>query len=128
MPCRKVFIVEDDHDIREALETLLVSEDFRVESFSNGETAIARLRVSSPPCLVLLDMLMPVMNGAEFMHYFQTLPAAILPIPVFLVSGTSSPEEAERLGCRGFIKKPVSLESLLVIVRKFCETRGEAHG
>lgn len=122
MECPKIFIVEDDDSIREAFEALLKHEGFGVESFANGQEAIDRLRKAPEPCLVLLDMLMPLMNGEEFMNHFHTLPATILPIPVFLVSATSNKDESKRLGCTGFLKKPVDLGVLLTIVRKFCET------
>lgn len=123
MQCPKIFIVEDDRDIREGFETLLKHEGFGVESFANGQEAIDRLRNAPEPCLVLLDMMMPTMNGEEFMNHFHTLPATILPIPVFLISGTSNPDESKKMGCRGFLKKPVDLDALLIIVKQFCKTK-----
>jgi CheY-like chemotaxis protein len=125
--CPKVFIVEDDKDIRETFEEALKQEGFGVESFANGQKAIDRLKSSPEPCLVLLDMMMPVMNGEEFMNHFHTLPATILPIPVFLVSANSSDEKAKKMGCRGFIKKPVELEALLIIVHTYCKSHKTGH-
>jgi CheY-like chemotaxis protein len=122
MDCLKIFIVEDDRSIRETLEEFLKFEGYGVESFADGQMAIDRLRKSPEPCLILLDMMMPVMNGEEFMNHFHTLPATILPIPVYLVSATSSREESRKMGCKGFLKKPVDLEAILVIVRHFCKT------
>lgn len=121
----KIFIVEDDLDIRETFHALLIEEGYEVESFADGQQAIDRLRHCPEPCLVLLDMLMPVMSGEEFMNHFHTLPATILPIPVFLVSATSGGQTAERIGCSGFVKKPVDLDALLSIVKRFCKTHAE---
>jgi CheY-like chemotaxis protein len=127
LDCPKVFIVEDDKSIRETFEEALKSEGFEVETFADGQKAIDRLKTSPEPCLVLLDMLMPVMNGEEFMNHFHQLPATILPIPVFLVSATSSSAVALKLGCSGFMKKPVDLEALLIIVHTYCKSHKIGH-
>ena len=121
MECPKIFIVEDDRYIRETFEELLKQEGYSVESFANGQKAIDRLYVAPEPCLILLDMLMPVMNGEEFMEHFHKLPATILPIPVFLVSATSNAKESKVLGCKGFMKKPVDLDALLLIIKNYCQ-------
>ena len=126
MECPKIFIVEDDTVIRETFEELLKHEGFGVEAFADGQQAINRLRKAPEPCLVLLDMLMPVMNGEEFMNHFHTLPATILPIPVFLVSATSNDQAAKKMGCMGFVKKPVDLDALLAIVKQYCESNKQA--
>jgi two-component system chemotaxis response regulator CheY len=123
MECPKIFIIEDDRDIRQSFEDLLKHEGYGVESFANGQEAIDRLYRAPEPCLILLDMLMPVMNGEEFMNHFHKLPATILPIPVFLVSATSSSDHSKKLGCRGFMKKPVDLDALLLIVKDFCQKK-----
>ena len=120
MECLKIFIVEDDQAIRETFEDVLRSEGYGVESFSDGQKAIDRLRKAPEPCLVLLDMMMPVMNGEQFMEHFHTLPATILPIPVFLVSAASNQEQSKKLGCKGFVKKPVDIDVFLSIVKQFC--------
>ncbi len=127
LDCPKVFIVEDAKEIRETFEAALKMEGFEVESFVNGQKAIDRLKISPEPCLVLLDMMMPVMNGEEFMNHFHKLPATILPIPVFLVSATSGHDDAKRMGCKGFIKKPVDLEALLILVHTYCKSHKIGH-
>ena len=124
--CPKIFIVEYDAAIRQAFVEILEQEGYGVESFSDGQQAIDRLYATPEPCLILLDMLMPVMNGEEFMEHFHKLPATILPIPVFLVSATSNASQSGRIGCKGFMKKPVDLEALLLIVGKFCEKQTTA--
>lgn len=121
MECPRIFVIEDDQDIRESLEIALRFEGYEVESFANGQEAIDRMHKTPEPCLILLDMMMPIMDGEEFMRHFHELPATILPIPVFLVSANSSKEESNRMGCRGFLKKPVTLDALVSIVEKFCK-------
>ncbi len=122
MECPKIFVVEDDRSIREILVQILKLEVYGVESFDNGKKAIDRLYQTPEPCLILLDMMMSVMNGEEFMEHFHKLPATILPIPVFLVSATSNKSESKKMGCKGFVKKPVDLDALLIIVKRFCES------
>lgn len=63
----KILIVEDEQMLREAFEFLLKAEGFKVKTARNGEIALDRLKEFKPD-LILLDMLMPVMNGVEFLH------------------------------------------------------------
>jgi len=123
MQCSKIFIIEDDRDIRETFEEILKGEGYAVESFADGQKAIERLHKAPEPCLILLDMMMPIMNGEEFMNHFHKLPATILPIPVFLVSANSTDATSKKMGCRGFMKKPVDIHALLLIVKTFCQTK-----
>jgi len=121
----KLFLIEDDQNIREAFTLCLESEGYEVESFSNGKEALTRLHVAPEPCLILLDLMMPIMNGMEFMLEFTKFPATVIPVPVYLCSATSNKAESKRMGCTGFIKKPVDLEVLLKIVRDCCPTNSE---
>ena len=123
--CPKILVIEDDIDIREAMELFLTSEGYGVESFSDGHVALDRLHKLPEPCLVFLDMMMPMMNGWEFMEEFKKHPATIVPIPVYLCSASATREDSKTLGCRGFIKKPFELTCLIHIVEKYCETLGQ---
>jgi len=124
--CPKIILIEDDRDIRESTQEVLEGEGYGVEAFVNGKAAIARLHHKPEPCLILLDLMMPVMNGAEFTEEFKKLPATIVPIPVYLCSATACPEDSKRLACHGFIKKPVDLNVLLTIVQNYCEKNAKA--
>jgi CheY-like chemotaxis protein len=123
LECEKIFIVEDDCEIRELLRTALEDKGYGVESFSTGERALERLRHVPEPCLILLDLMMPVMNGIDFMREFLKLPSTIVPIPVYLCSASASASQAKSIKCDGFIKKPVDMEALFLIVGNHCETR-----
>ena len=122
----KIFLIEDDQHIRETFTLCLESEGYEVESFSNGKDALSRLHVAAEPCLILLDLMMPIMNGMEFMLEFSKFPAAVIPVPVYLCSATGNKNESRNMGCTGFIKKPVDLEVLLRIVRDWCPTKTES--
>lgn len=118
----KIFIIEDDHFIRESFAEALLAEGYSVEAFENGVQAIQRLgsEDNPDPCIILLDMMMPVMNGSQFMVEFHKFPVKVFPIPVFLVSASATEKETENMGCMGFVRKPVDVEDLLLIVKKYC--------
>src|ERR1041385_6209352 len=94
MECPKICVVEHDPTTRETFRDCLESEGYGVESFANGKDALERLRRKPEPCFVLLDLMMPVMNGAEFTEEFAKLPATIVPIPVYLCSATASAKDS----------------------------------
>jgi CheY-like chemotaxis protein len=113
---------EDNEDIRNLCSLLLESEGFSVETCLNGQEALLSLDRDQTPCLILLDMLMPVMNGREFMTEFAKRPLTIVPIPVYLVSATAQKGDGHEMGCLGFIKKPFNIETLLSIVNNHCKS------
>ncbi|MGZ3649574.1 MAG: response regulator [Bdellovibrionota bacterium] len=115
-----ILIVEDDDSIREACVELLESEGFSVDACANGKEALASLERLSEPCLILLDMMMPIMNGREFMLEFAKRPHTIAPIPVYLVSAAALEATSKGIGCLGFLKKPFEMNALLAIVRAHC--------
>jgi CheY-like chemotaxis protein len=117
----RILIIEDDADIRELCRHLLEQDHFSVEACANGKEALAYLDIHQEPCLILLDMMMPVMNGKEFMTAFAKRPHTILPIPIYLVSASATAEEGKEMGCLGFIKKPFNCNALLTIVHSHCE-------
>jgi CheY-like chemotaxis protein len=123
MECRKIFIIEDDRAIREVFQGFLELEGYGVESFANGKDALARLHRMPEPCLIFLDLMMPVMGGVEFMEEFKKFPATIVPIPVYLCTASGSAEDSRKLGCHGFVKKPSDLNVLLLIAKGYCQTK-----
>src|SRR5205085_12014163 len=87
MTCgRRVLVVEDDHDVREALVEALEASDYHPMAAANGSEALQRLRSGSePPCVILLDVMMPVMDGREFREEQRRDPA-LAEIPVVVLS------------------------------------------
>ncbi len=115
--CQSILVVEDDVDIREALIDVLESEGYHAESAANGKEALDLLHLIEKPCLVLLDMMMPIMNGQEFLERVMK-DAYLAPIPVLVVSAIADQESTK--GAVGFIKKPVDLDTVLKIVDQYC--------
>ncbi|NEX62131.1 response regulator [Noviherbaspirillum galbum] len=87
MTPRSILIVEDDKDLRESLLDLLVIEGFSVVAAGNGEEALQVLRKGGSFGLVLLDIMMPVMDGVAFMHAFENeFPHLIGTTPIVVLS------------------------------------------
>lgn len=116
--CKSVLVVEDDEDIRNVIVDLLESEGYHTESASNGQEALDVLHEISKPCLVLLDMMMPIMDGRGFLDRVMK-DSFLAPIPVVVVSAVA--DKTNTQGAVGFIRKPVDIDVILQLVDKFCE-------
>ena len=121
MDCPKVIIIEDDADIRETFVSLLETEGYEVSGFSNGKEAIDGLRNCDTSCLILLDLMMPVMNGWEFLEARNSLQDTIVASPVFIVSAMADKKTMLEAGAKGYLKKPLDFDVLLNIVRSHCK-------
>lgn len=117
MTCRSILIVEDEESIRENLKDLLDLEGYEVFTASNGEEGLDVLRTMPRPCLVLLDLLMPIMNGTEFLEakYHED---SIASIPVCVVSGVA--DKPRVAGVTAFVKKPIEFDAFLKFVKNYC--------
>jgi CheY-like chemotaxis protein len=116
----RILVVEDDLDIRSILTQLLMFEGYDVEEAADGAEALALLRRDGPPALILLDLMMPVMDGWQLRAELQRDPA-LASIPVVIVSADVRVEqEASRLRVAGLLKKPLQIEPLLDLVHRIC--------
>ena len=115
--CKSILVVEDDDDIRNAIVDLLESEGYATEFAINGKDALDRLHEMSKPCLVLLDMMMPIMNGREFLDIVMK-DNRLAPIPVLIVSAIADKTNTE--GSVGFLKKPIDIDVVLNVVSQYC--------
>ncbi len=113
-----VLIIEDDHDIRETLKELLVTEGYAVLTAENGKEGIEVLKTGKRPRLVLLDLMMPVMGGIEFLDIL-TKDAVLASIPVYIHSATADMTLIK--GARGLLKKPASFDSIIELVQSYCD-------
>jgi CheY-like chemotaxis protein len=113
-----VMVVEDDFDCRESVCEVLRYDGYHVVAASNGVEALRYLEANPPPGLILLDLMMPVMNGWQFMDERKARPA-LAQIPVALLSAERDlAGRAAELGVAGYICKPLDVEGLLGTVRK----------
>jgi CheY-like chemotaxis protein len=118
-PVRPVLVVEDDADCREMLAVLVLSLGYNVVTAANGAEALQLTRTAHP-CLILLDLSMPVMGGKEF-RARQVADPEISAIPVVIVSAQhSAREDARDLGVQGCIPKPLDFQKVAATVARLC--------
>jgi CheY-like chemotaxis protein len=115
-----ILLVEDDLDIRIDLADLLRTEGYEVATASNGQEALDWLRGGNQASLILLDLMMPVMNGWDF-RARQLEEPDLGAIPVVLLSGAGDvARHAMALKTAGYLIKPLRLDSLLRMVARLC--------
>lgn len=120
MPCSTVLIIEDDPDAREVLGEILRSDGYSPVVAKDGREGLATLRAGLRPCLIVLDMLMPGMDGWQFRRA-QNADRELADIPVVVVSGVKAARNsALSAGAVAFLAKPVAPEALLSAVAAAC--------
>ena len=112
-----VLVVDDDPDILEALSEILEAEGFEIRRARNGKEALERLE-PDPPRLILLDLMMPVMDGWEFAQRLKQRPR-VATIPIIVLSADRNvSNKAQEIGAVGHLAKPFELNDLLDMVRR----------
>jgi CheY-like chemotaxis protein len=116
-----VLVVDDNEDIRESLMGFLEDRGFVATGATNGRDALLKLRgTRALPCLIILDLMMPVMDGRAFREA-QLRDPGLAGIPVVVVSAYKDVSAlAEALGVRDHLPKPLDLDALLDLVRAHC--------
>ena len=116
---KQILIIEDDHSIRELLVELLESEGYEVASAINGLEGLKYLETHSNPNLILMDLMMPVMDGYAFRTEQMNHPKWSA-IPVVVMSAEANArEKLKNFGITAFLSKPVELETILKTVEQF---------
>jgi CheY-like chemotaxis protein len=106
---RNILIVEDDELIRRAMQMVLEWEGYQVRCVNNGQEALDALRSGEHPALIVLDIMMPVLDGQQFRHE-QLRDPSLAAIPVIVVSAVSF---AEAVSAASHIRKPFEVQELL---------------
>ena len=116
-----VLIVDDEPAIREMLEDILSGEGHAVITAADGAAALEALRAAaSPPCMILLDLMMPRMNGWDFAEALRS-DDELQDIPfVIIAANPRFAADAPRLGARRWLGKPLHLDDLLQTVDELC--------
>jgi CheY-like chemotaxis protein len=113
-----ILVVEDDPDIRETFKYILEIEGFEVVTAANGQEALETSR-RLHPALIFLDLMMPIMNGWQFLERQKHDPE-LAGTPVFVVSAAGKHALFRDCSPTGFLSKPVEMESLLAVARRYC--------
>ena len=121
MPCRHILLIEDEPDLRETLKDLLELMGFEVETAANGREGLVKLETKGHPCLIMLDLMMPVMNGWQFLETLKNDPLHDRSaIPVVVVSAAVDMVDLQaQYGCRS-LSKPVDIDQLLGMAHQHC--------
>lgn len=119
----EVLLIEDDEEIRDAMMDALHSEGYQVIAARNGKEGLEALEGAKRVSLVLLDLMMPVMNGYEFIGHVKDR-EDLRDIPVIVVSANAERNRIE--GAENVIHKPFDLDRLFDSIRKACLEREPA--
>jgi CheY-like chemotaxis protein len=115
-----ILLVEDDFMLRSSLAALLQSEGYKVECAANALDALRRLERTPKPSLILLDIMLPYMDGLEFRALQRETPA-IADIPVIVITAVGMPSEtALELGLQNTLFKPLDRTKLLDAIKRHC--------
>ena len=114
-----IIIIEDETDLRETLKEMLEISGFNVLSAENGQEGLRLLKeLGKKPCLILLDLMMPVMNGWEFL---ETLRRDNQHVPVTVTSAAADVAEVQQqYGCN-ILRKPLSMDRLIAVAQEHCQ-------
>ena len=115
-PAAKILVVDDTPSNVKVLRTLLAVRGYTVITAENGQDALDKA-ASEPPELILMDVVMPVMDGYEACHRLRALPAT-KDVPIVMVTASGPQEKAKALavGANDMIMKPVDPEAVLALV------------
>jgi CheY-like chemotaxis protein len=115
---KSILVVEDDIDIRESLAYLLADEGYEVACAGDGREALSYLHDGHTPSLILLDIMMPGMDGLAFREAQQQEPA-LAAIPVVALSASSSlAHRAKSMGAAAALQKPFHVEQLVKVIEQ----------
>jgi len=115
----RIFVVDDEPDVVELLETVLGIEGFTVEVATEGRTALAKI-LADPPDLLILDLMMPDLDGMELLKLLRLDPRG-LKIPVLIVSARTGQHDqiaSLQMGANAYICKPFSNKELISQIRQ----------
>lgn len=115
-PKKLVLVIEDEPSLRETLKDVLELYGYNVSEAQNGEEGLMAIRCEPAPDLVLLDLIMPLMSGRQFLMHLQA-DVSLQAIPVVVVSATS--DTTGMLGASAVFTKPPDLDTLMNAVQHF---------
>ena len=107
-----VLVVEDDAEVRELLRIALAADGYEVAAVDNGREAMHYLRTHADACIILLDLALPIMDGAQFRRA-QLRDRALAWIPLVVMSGSvDAARHARELGARRLVRKPLDIDEV----------------
>jgi CheY-like chemotaxis protein len=120
-----VLVVDDDGDTRELLRVALASDGYHVAGVPNGREALHHLRSHADTCIILLDLMLPIMDGPQFRRA-QLHDRSLAWIPLVVMSAAvDADRRARELGARHLVRKPLDLDDVRQVLRLIgcCQAR-----
>jgi CheY-like chemotaxis protein len=118
MSMMRVLVVDDEPTIRELVAEALRDAGYRVETAANGAEALDVMRSAPPPRAIVLDLMMPRLDGTSFVELMRLNPR-LSSVPIVLVTAAyGGAKAAERIGARAYITKPFELDDLVDAVSR----------
>ena len=116
---KRILVVEDDDDIRDVLREVLAAEGYQVDLARDGLDAFVQLQGGEHASLILLDMMMPRMDGETFLASLRRKPE-LAGVHVIVISGNAQARDrAQELDAEACLVKPFEIDDLLGIVQRF---------
>jgi two-component system, chemotaxis family, chemotaxis protein CheY len=113
-----ILVVEDDKDLRDSLADALRLEGYDVVGVEHGEAALQHLSTGARPCVILLDLMMPVMDGWTFHREIQKDQSlAAIPVVVMTAAGAA---RASTVDVNAVLHKPLQMDSVVEVVQEHC--------
>lgn len=123
---KRVMVVDDDEAITDLLKQVIEREGYEVDVFVNGQTALDFLKETSNkkgelPCLIILDLMMPVMNGYLFReNQLKDPELAAIPVVICTAGAVLANQKIRDLLIKNVLKKPMELDALLAEINSSC--------
>jgi CheY-like chemotaxis protein len=120
-PLRPVLLVEDHEDTRDMVETFLRHEGYTVVTAGNGVEALLAVDRDAP-CIILLDVMMPLTDGPTFARHLHQLPnASAAETPIVLLTATSNLAPLHKdIQPLAVLRKPISFDAIATAVEQYC--------
>ncbi len=126
MPTHRVMVVEDDLDIRESLMEILEDHGYEPIGAENGLEALDKLREPGPqPCLILLDLMLPKMDGRAFRQH-QLQSPELAAIPVVVISAFWDVVQIAQEMKVELLKKPFKITEIISVAERYCPPTAQA--
>ena len=120
MSCHSVLVVEDNQDMRDTLVEFLQTFGYPAVGAEHGQDALDKLKgMDSNPCIILLDLMMPVMDGRSFRQE-QLKKPEMADIPVVVISAYDVVPHIQELKAAAYLRKPLDLTELMRVVNQHC--------